>query len=102
MQIKLFSLIVLMVISLSVSAQGEDEKPFKIGVGALAGLPLSDISDFSNFAFGFDLLGEYAVGPSFALTLSAGYVDFAKKTRIDQYSDSWGLIPVLAGVKCFF
>lgn len=102
MKTKLFFLIVLIGITMSVNAQRENEKSFKIGVGALTGLPMGDINDFTNLAVGFDMLGEFAVGPSFALTLSVGYVDFFKKSGIDQYSDTWGLIPLLVGAKYFF
>ena len=99
MKTKLILLIVLFVLSQSVIAQSKDEKPFKIGVGAMIGLPLGDISTGTSLTYGVDLLGEYSVAPSFALTLSAGYVDFILKSG---YSGNNGLIPVLAGAKYYF
>jgi len=99
MKTKLLLFVMLFVLVVSVNAQTKDEKPFKIGVGATIGLPVGDMSDFYSLAFGVDLMGEYAVAPSFALTLSAGYVFFAKKSGVSINQD---LIPVLAGVKYYF
>ena len=99
MKTKLLFLAVLLVVTLCVEAQKADEKQFKLGAGALLGIPVGDITSVASLAFGFDLLGEYAVAPSFALTLSAGYTDWAKKSGING---KWGLIPVFAGGKyCF-
>jgi len=39
MKTRLLLLAVLLVVTLSVKAQKSDEKPFKIGAGALIGLP---------------------------------------------------------------
>lgn len=86
-------------VAVSVNAQTKAEKPFKIGVGAMVGLIVGDMSDFYSVALGADLMGEYAVAPSFALTLSAGYVFFAKKSGVSINQD---FIPVLAGVKFYF
>lgn len=102
MKTKLLLFVMLFVLAVSVNAQTKeatDEKPFKIGVGALVGLPMGDVTDFFSLAYGVDLMGEYAVASSFALTLSAGYVDFAKKSGV---TGNTGRIPVLAGVKYYF
>ena len=104
MKTKLVLLVVLFVVTLSVSAQnsakGSDEKPFKIGAGAMIGLPVGDVSNFTSLAYGIDLMGEYAVDPSFGVTLSAGYLDFAKKSGFSGFK--MGLIPVLVGGKYYF
>jgi len=102
MKTKLVLFVMLFVLAVSVNAQTKetkDEKPFKIGVGLLAGLPVGDMSDFYSLTLGLDLMGEYAVAPSFALTLSAGYVFFFKKSGVSINQD---MIPVLAGVKYYF
>ncbi len=104
MKAKLVLLVVLFVVTLSVSAQesakSSDEMPFKIGAGAVIGLPVGDVSTFTSLAYGIDIMGEYAVAPSFAVTLSAGYLDFAKKSGYSGFK--MGLIPVLAGGKYYF
>jgi hypothetical protein len=99
MKTKLLLIVVLLVLAGSVNAQSKDEKPFKIGIGALVGLPLGDYSNVASLAYGVDLMGEYAVASACAITLSAGYLDWAKKSG---YSGNSGMIPVLAGLKYDF
>jgi hypothetical protein len=91
---------VLFLFSVSVNAQGKDEKPFKIGGGAMIGLPVGDVSNFTSLAYGIDLMGEYTVAPSIALTLSLGYLDFAAKSGYSGLK--MGLVPLLAGAKYNF
>jgi hypothetical protein len=100
MKTKLLLLVVLVVLTLSVNAQTKDEKPFKIGVGAMIGLPVSDYKDIARMAWGIDLMCEYAVVPEFGLTLSAGYLDWAKKSGFSGIK--LGHIPVLVGAKYYF
>src|SRR5665647_787965 len=108
MKTKLVLLVVLFVVTLSVSAQNSGEKPFKIGAGAMIGLPVGDLGDIASLAYGVDLLGEYALDPTFGLTLSLGYVDFALKRDYKNMLDELGLkakmgmIPVLVGGKYYF
>jgi len=99
MKTKLFLVVVLFVLAVSVNAQSKDEKTFKIGVGALVGLPVGDLSKSASLAWGIDVMGEYAVAPSIGLTLSAGYLDWAKKSG---YDGNWSSIPVLVGGKYYF
>jgi len=103
MKTKLLLFTVLAAFTLTVHAQSmeaRDEKPFKIGVGALIGLPVGDYSDITSLAWGIDLMGEYAVAPEFGLTLSAGYLDWAKKSGFSGLK--LGFIPVLVGAKYYF
>jgi hypothetical protein len=100
MKTKLLLLAVLLVVTLTVNAQKSDVKPFKIGAGALIGLPVGDVSSVTSLAYGVDLLGEYSVDSSFAVTFSAGYLDFAKKSGFSGFK--MGLIPVLVGGKYNF
>ena len=99
MKAKLFLVVVLFVLAQPIQAQIKDLLPIKVGIGAVAGVPVADATDFFNSVFGVDLQGEFYVIPSFALTLSAGYVEFSKKSGVTGNS---GLIPVLGGVKYFF
>lgn len=99
MKTKLLLFVMLAAFTLTVKAQTNDDMPFKIGLGGMIGVPVGDYSDFADMAFGFDVLGEYAVAPSFALTLSAGYVDWIKKSG---FSGNAGFIPILAGGKYYF
>ena len=94
----ILSFVVLFAIAVTVNAQGADEKSFKIGVGAMIGLPVGDASDAANLAYGVDVMGEYGIASSMALTLSAGYVDWSYKSG---FSDA-GVLPVLAGLKYDF
>ncbi len=98
MKAKLLLFVVLFVFAVSVNAQNKGDKAFKIGAGAMIGLPMGDASDATNLAYGVDLMGQYGVAEKLAVTLSAGYQDWSYKTG---FSDA-GLIPVLAGVKYDF
>jgi len=100
MKSKLFLLVVLFLFSLSVNAQTKDEKPFKIGAGALIGITTGDISHFASLAYGVDVMGEYVIAPSIALTFSLGYLDFVQKSGYSGLK--MGLIPILAGAKYHF
>lgn len=95
----LFVLVALVFLNLSMNAQNTETKPFKIGVGLMAGLPMGDYSDFANLAYGIDLQGEYTIKPAFALTLSGGYLNFISKGGGDL---EVGSIPILAGAKYYF
>ena len=100
MKKQILLLVVLFVLAVSVNAQkSKDEKTFKIGVGAMVGLPVGDYTSAVSMAYGFDVMGEYAISSPFALTLSAGYLDFAKKSGV---TGNWGMIPVLFGGKYYF
>jgi len=108
MKTKFLLFAVLFVLTLVATAQPKDEKPFKIGAGAMIGLPMGDYSDVASLAFGVDVMGEYAIDPSFGLTLSIGYIDFVKKSDYKDMEDELGvkfklgMIPVLAGAKYYF
>ena len=106
MKTKFFLLVVLFVLAVSVNAQtkakaaAKDTKGFVIGAGAMVGLPVGDYTSIESLAYGVDLMGEISVAPSFAITVSAGYLDFAKKSGFS--AAKMGMIPVLAGAKINF
>lgn len=113
MKTKLLLIVMLFVLAVSVNAQTKavdkvDAKLFKIGAGAMIGLPVGDASTVFSLAYGFDLMGEYAIAPSCALTLSAGYADWSMKSAYKDALNALGvdiktgMIPVLAGAKYYF
>ena len=112
MKAKLLLIVMLFVLAVSVNAQTKaastDAKTFKIGAGAMIGLPTGDYTDVASLAYGVDVMGENAVAPSLGLTLSLGYFDFAKKSDFKEVEDEFGynlklgLITVLAGAKYYF
>ena len=93
----------IMAIAFSANAQKkskqEDANKVKFSVGADLGIPVGDLSPFASFAYGGDLQLDYATSPTFALTLSAGYLGFSGKSG---YSITGGLIPILIGGKYWF
>jgi hypothetical protein len=98
MKKNLFLVVVLLVLVVTVKAQVYDEKPIKIGVGAVVGLPMDAATGYYNLAYGVDALGEYRISNSFALTLNIGYTDLNKKSGVIQNRK---LIYGLAGVKYY-
>lgn len=130
MKTKLFSLMFLLVFATSVFAQSKDEKSFKFGAGAMIALPMGDMTDLASLSYGIDVIGEYPVASALSITLSAGYVDWAKKTSQSEAlptvtlksplksatigaaatnpndlvsgDSNLSLIPILAGVKYHF
>jgi hypothetical protein len=93
MKTKLFAVVLLLVFAVSVNAQKKGEKAF---TGVVIGLPVGDYTSFASLAYGVDVMGEYAVASSVALTLSAGYLDWVKKSG---NSGNTGMIPIMAGLK---
>ena len=99
MKNKLFLLSVLLVFSLTISAQDKTEKKFNMGIGATAGFPTGDLASALNLGYVVDLMGEYKLDPKFILTLSAGYNNWFVKGGGDSNLDA---IPILVGAKYFF
>jgi hypothetical protein len=96
MKTKIYLLVALFVLAVSVNAKSKaSEKSLKIGIGAMAGLPMGDMSKAADLAYGADLQAEYAVNSKGAFILSVGYLDFVRKTG---YTGK-GVIPILAGAK---
>ena len=95
----LFLVVVLLVLVVTVKSQVYYEKPIKIGVGAIVGLPMDAAKDYYNLAYGVDALGEYRISNSFDLSLNIGYSELNKKSGVTQNRK---LIYGLAGVKYYF
>jgi len=99
MKKNLLLVVVLLVLLVTVKAQIYDEKPIKIGVGAIVGLPMDAGKDYYNLAYGVDALGEYRISNSFDLSLNIGYSELNKKSSTIQNKK---LIYGLVGVKYYF
>ena len=95
----LFLVVVLLVLVVTVKSQVYYEKPIKIGVGAIVGLPMDAAKDYYNLAYGVDALGEYRISNSLDLSLNIGYSELDKKSGVTQNRK---LIYGLAGVKYYF
>lgn len=99
MKAKLLLLFVLFVMAVTVYAQTKDGTSSKLSIGGMIGLPSDDMSTGYNFAYGVDLKAEFGIVPKLALTISAGYLDWAAKSG---YGGSNGMIPALGGLKYYF
>jgi hypothetical protein len=89
-------LILLMVVSLT-QAQSKGD----MGIAAQAGiaLPTGDFGDVYDMGFGGKAVFMYHLNPNMALTGSAGYLTWSRKS--DFGDGTFGTIPVLAGIRYF-
>lgn len=94
----LLSLAIVATVFTANAQKKSSDNPLKFSVGLDAGYPIGDIGDFSSFAIGGSVQGDYTVAEKFAVTLNAGYLNFSGKDGAESFS----LIPVLAGAKYFF
>lgn len=105
---KLLSIIaVFMITAISVQAQdnmSSSSKPFMIGIGVDAGLPIGKAGDVYSFIIGGSLQGEYKVASDLGLTLNAGYKSWSVKKSLTGagVSSTFGFVPILAGIKYYF
>ena len=98
MKKNILMVIVLFLLVQTIKAQAYSDRPLKFGIGAVAGLPMSDAKSFYNLAYGLDVLGEYRVSPAFAFTADGCFGAFTKKsTEIHNQKLIYGL----AGIKYF-
>lgn len=82
-------------------------KPFLFSIGVEGSLPIGDFSDTHDVGIGGSVQGEYKPDTDLGLTLNAGYITYSgKKVNLPVLGSykypSFGLIPVLAGVKYYF
>lgn len=66
-------------------------------VGVIAGMPVSDASDYSSITAGVDLRGQYMVNPNFGIGLASGYNHYFGKDGAEDVS----VIPVGAMVRYY-
>ena len=95
---------------LNVSAQkvkSEETKPFKFSAGVEAALPLGNFGKNASFGIGGSAQVDYNVATNIDITLNAGYISFAGKSRTIPGLGTFkfprqSYVPVLAGTKYHF
>jgi len=87
-----------------VKAQTTPANAWRLGIGLDAGVPTGSATIGANFILGGNARLQYGLSNSFALTLTAGADHFFTKMipGTDQRFQSYGVIPVKAGIKWFF
>ena len=96
---KLFLISVLALIGYSSFSQqvreldqiNEDNSWLKLGVNL--GVPVGDVSDYSSFALGVDVAGQFMRTDNFGLGVATGYTQYFKKSDADN-ADDFGVVPL--------
>ena len=101
--------------AMSVNAQAKTsakmDQKLRFSIGAELAAPIGDFKKSSSFGFGGSVQGDYWVDPTFAITLNAGYINFTGKDytivvpgfpNTTIKGTSFGLIPILGGIKYNF
>jgi hypothetical protein len=85
-------------------AQTTPAKALLFSAGADAGFPTGNLTIGSNFVLGGTLRLQYGISNSFAITLTSGADHFFSKINpaTGMKFDSFGIIPIKAGIKEFF
>ncbi len=98
-----FSALLLMVVT-KAQAQTTEANKFQFSIGVETSDPTGNARLGSLFSLGGTARFQYGITNSFAVTLTSGaYHFFAKKIPgEDKRYDSYGVIPIKAGVKEFF
>ncbi len=105
---KLFLVLAIAAIATSAIAQEDTrDKPFLFSIGLEGALPVGDFGDAYSFGIGGTVQGEYKAAEDLGITLNAGYITYSGKditvSGVGIFKvPSFGLIPVLAGVKYYF
>jgi hypothetical protein len=86
------------------NAQTTPAKALLFSAGADAGFPTGNLTIGSNFVLGGTLRLQYGVTDNLAITLTSGADHFFSKINpaTGQKFDSFGVIPIKAGIKYFF
>ena len=95
-------LVVTVLASLPLFGQGTTAGKISVGAGAEVGIPIGDFSNASSFGIGGLAVGSYDIDENLAVNLMAGYLSFSGKDVAGVTGPTWGIIPILAGVKYFF
>ena len=88
----------------SVKAQTTPANALRFNIGVDAGLPTGNLTIGSNFVLGGTARLQYGVSNNFAITLTSGADHFFSKVNpaTGQNYNSFGIIPIKAGIKEFF
>src|SRR5687767_6374485 len=101
---KLFLVVIIAAMLASANAQESTrDKNILFSIGVEGSLPIGDFGDTHSFGIGGSLQGEYKPDVDLGLTLNAGYITYSgKDLPLIGKVESFGLIPVLGGVKYYF
>lgn len=99
---KLFLVLIIAAIATTANAQVTGNKPILFSLGLEGALPVGDFGDFWSFGIGGTAQGEYKAAEDLGITLNAGYITYSGKELSGVKVPSFGLIPVLGGVKYYF
>ncbi|SHO63765.1 hypothetical protein [Algoriphagus zhangzhouensis] len=69
----------------------EDNSWLKLGVNL--GAPVGDLSNYSSFALGLDVAGQFMRTDNFGLGVASGYTQYFKKSDV-SYAENFGVIPL--------
>ena len=97
-------------IGTNVKAQTTPASNLRFGVGLEAGAPTGNAHDISNFELGGTARLQYGTSDHFAITLTSGYYNLFGKNytvptatgNVTVKGESFGILPVKAGLKAFF
>src|SRR5690606_25524451 len=76
----------------------EDNSWLKAGLHI--GAPVGDLADFSSFALGLDLAGQFMRTDNFGLGIASGYTHYFKKSNLPGAND-FGVIPLGAMIRYY-
>ena len=88
----------------NVKGQTTPANALRFNIGVDAGLPTGNLTIGSNFVLGGTARLQYGLSNNFAITLTSGADHFFSKINpaTGQNYDSFGIIPIKAGIKDFF
>jgi hypothetical protein len=91
-------------ITTNLKAQTTPANALRFSVGVDAGIPTGNLTIGSNFVLGGTITGQYGISNNFAITLTSGADHFFSKINpaTGTRFDSFGVIPIKAGIKEFF
>ncbi len=105
---KLF--LVLTVITIGITSVKAQDKTLSssilFSIGVEPSLPIGNFGDAYSFGIGGSLQGELQPSVDLGFTLNAGYINYSGKDvrlgGVTYNGGSFGIVPVLAGVKYYF
>ena len=84
---------------LTISAKAQNAKSTTLSIAANVGIPTTT---GLSIAYGADLQADFAVAPTTKITGSVGYEEYKIKNVPSDLKSTFGIVPILAGVKFFF
>jgi hypothetical protein len=87
-----------------VKGQTTPANALRLSIGLDAGIPTGNLTIGSDFVLGGTARLQYGLSNNFAVTLTSGADHFFSKVNpaTGKYFDSFGVIPIKAGIKEFF